>query len=99
MEITSPQVEGKGHSLDHEDRERTLDLSSLSELTGFPVDYIKKELIVEDDSLTIDNLRHLMMNLKKVWKKCPHIILVVIDEKDSSYGFTSRKCQFTYSSH
>ncbi len=37
-------------------------ISSLSELTGFPVDFIKKELLLEDDTLTMEELRASMIN-------------------------------------
>ena len=35
----------------------TIDLSSLSELTGFPVDFIKKELVVNQEKISVDELR------------------------------------------
>ena len=44
-----------------EDRER-ISLQYLAELTGFPVDYIKEELVLEDDELPIQDLRKSMMN-------------------------------------
>lgn len=33
-------------------------LSSLSELTGFPVDFIKKELLLEEEPISMNELRH-----------------------------------------
>jgi len=36
-------------------------LSSLSELTGFPVDFIKKELLLEKEPLSLNELRTSMM--------------------------------------
>lgn len=35
-------------------------LSSLSEMTGFPVDFIKSELFVEGEELSMDELRKSM---------------------------------------
>lgn len=32
-------------------------LSSLSELTGFPVDFIKKELLLEEEPVSMSDLR------------------------------------------
>lgn len=32
-------------------------LESLSELTGFPVDFIKKELLLDNDEIKMDHLR------------------------------------------
>ena len=42
-----------------------LDLESLSTMTGFPVDYIKKELLIDQDSLTVGNLRESMVEYLK----------------------------------
>ena len=36
-------------------------MSSLSNLTGFPVDYIKKELVLEEEEVTLEQLREHMM--------------------------------------
>ena len=38
----------------------TVPLSSLSEMTGFPVDFIKSELLVNDDRISMDELRQSM---------------------------------------
>ncbi|MEC7275400.1 MAG: hypothetical protein VXV96_03695 [Bdellovibrionota bacterium] len=35
-------------------------LSSLSEMTGFPIDFIKSELLVDNDELSMDDLRKTM---------------------------------------
>ncbi len=32
-------------------------LDSLSKLTGFPVNYIKKELLIEDNEISVESLR------------------------------------------
>lgn len=32
-------------------------LGSLAEMTGFPVDYIKRELLLEDETLSVEELR------------------------------------------
>jgi hypothetical protein len=37
-------------------------LESLSELTGFPVDFIKKELLLDQESLSMEDLRKSMVN-------------------------------------
>jgi hypothetical protein len=38
-------------------------LQALSELTGFPVDYIKRELVLSDDQeLSVTDLRNKVMN-------------------------------------
>ena len=36
-------------------------LKSLANLTGFPTDFIKEELLVEDEVLTLDELRQRMV--------------------------------------
>ena len=38
-----------------------ISLSTLSELTGFPLKFIKKELLLEDEALSMDDLRKSMM--------------------------------------
>ena len=39
-------------------REEAVTLGALSDLTGFPVDYIKRELLLSDDQdLSLDELR------------------------------------------
>ncbi len=40
--------------------ETVVALSSLSEMTGFPVDFIKSELIVEGEELSMESLRKSM---------------------------------------
>ena len=37
--------------------ENEVDVQSLSDLTGFPVDFIKKELLIDSEGLTMDELR------------------------------------------
>lgn len=39
------------------DEDTKLSLSSLSELTGFPEDFIKKELLLEGETLSMKELR------------------------------------------
>lgn len=41
--------------------EEEVSLSSLSKLTGFPVDFIKKELALENDTLSMKELRKSML--------------------------------------
>jgi hypothetical protein len=38
-----------------------VEISSLSKLTGFPVDYIKKELVLDKEEFTMTQLREHMM--------------------------------------
>lgn len=51
-------MEGIGVEMNNGDR---ITLSSLSALTGFPVDFIKKELVVDADDVSIDELRKSVM--------------------------------------
>lgn len=37
-------------------------LSTLSELTGFPLDFIKKELLIKGDSLSMSELRESVLD-------------------------------------
>ncbi len=41
--------------------EQKIPLDSLSKLTGFPVDFIKKELLLDDDQLSLAELRKSML--------------------------------------
>lgn len=49
----------------HNDVEKNVELSSLSDLTGFPVEFIKKELLISesDDSkeISLNELRNKML--------------------------------------
>ncbi|MEK6626202.1 MAG: hypothetical protein AABY86_14625 [Bdellovibrionota bacterium] len=49
-------VSGHGHNQDKASI-GSVDLNSLSQLTGFPVDFIRKELVVEDEEISVDDLR------------------------------------------
>jgi len=40
--------------------EEKVDLSSLSDLTGFPLDFIKTELLLKEDQLSMGELRRSM---------------------------------------
>lgn len=42
------------------DEETLVALSSLSEMTGFPVDFIKSELLVDQEELSMSHLRRSM---------------------------------------
>ena len=44
-----------------DDRQEKIQMSSLSSLTGFPVDYIKKELVLDEEEVTLEQLREHMM--------------------------------------
>lgn len=37
-----------------------IQVESLSEMTGFPVDFIKKELLLKEDELSMEELRNSM---------------------------------------
>ena len=41
--------------------EEQVSLSTLAEITGFPVDYIKSELLLNKDALSLDELRSLIV--------------------------------------
>ncbi|MBH47524.1 MAG: hypothetical protein CME71_05090 [Halobacteriovorax sp.] len=41
--------------------EQKIPLDSLSSMTGFPVDFIKKELLLEEDQLSLAELRRSML--------------------------------------
>ena len=41
--------------------EQRVSISSLSSLTGFPVEFIKKELLVDDELLSMKQLRNSML--------------------------------------
>jgi hypothetical protein len=43
-----------------EDGTQKVPLESLSELTGFPVEFIKKELLLEGETLSMNDLRKSM---------------------------------------
>lgn len=40
----------------------TVKLTSLSELTGFPLDFVKRELVLQDDEVSLDQLRGSVLN-------------------------------------
>jgi hypothetical protein len=46
--------------LNGEDGTQKVPLESLSELTGFPVEFIKKELLLESETLSMSDLRKSM---------------------------------------
>lgn len=52
----------KASRLDSNANEESVELSSLSNLTGFPVDYIKSELIFDNDKITLSDLRKTMVS-------------------------------------
>lgn len=45
-----------------DDDTKKVPLKSLSEMTGFPVEFIKTELFLKDDELTISDLRESMLS-------------------------------------
>lgn len=42
--------------------ESFVSLSSLSDLTGFPEEFVKRELLIEDEKVTIEELRQMTIN-------------------------------------
>ena len=46
---------------DQEEFEKKISLASLSELTGFPIEFIKKELLIEEEPISMRELRESMM--------------------------------------
>ena len=50
-----------GWQNDQEELEKKVSLASLSELTGFPVEFIKKELLIEKEPISMRELRESMM--------------------------------------
>jgi len=43
-------------------RKKSVDVNELAEMTGFPVDFIKSELLLESNSLSVDDLRKTMVS-------------------------------------
>ena len=48
--------------LDRVDEDESIPLESLSHLTGFPVDFIKKELLITTPECSLKELRKLMVS-------------------------------------
>lgn len=42
--------------------EKVVSLSSLSDLIGFPEDFVKRELLIKDESVTIEELRQMTIS-------------------------------------
>ena len=64
MDIPSKDIKSSLNgncALKIDDRQEKIQMSSLSSLTGFPVDYIKKELVLEEEEVTLEQLREHMM--------------------------------------
>ena len=51
----------KANRLESNSGEEIVELTSLANLTGFPVDYIKSELLLEDDKVSLSDLRATMV--------------------------------------
>ena len=67
MQATEAVAQGPETVLGEKDKTKTnleaetvVALSSLSEMTGFPVDFIKSELFVEGEELSLEDLRKSM---------------------------------------
>jgi len=64
MDIPSKGIRNTSNgncALKIDDCQEKIEMSSLSNLTGFPVDYIKKELVLEEEEVTLEQLREHMM--------------------------------------
>ncbi len=57
-----PQQDANQVELGNLTEEQKIPLDSLSSLTGFPVDFIKKELLLEEDQLSLAELRRSMLS-------------------------------------
>lgn len=53
-------TKSQGRTQMENDGTEKVPLESLSELTGFPVEFIKKELLLEDETLSMNDLRKSM---------------------------------------
>lgn len=49
-------------SIDKDVTASKIPLESLSSLVGFPIEYLKKELLVEEDEISMDELRLRMLS-------------------------------------
>ena len=64
MDIPSKGIKNTSNgncALKIDDSQEKIEMSSLSNLTGFPVDYIKKELVLDEEEVTLEQLREHMM--------------------------------------
>lgn len=52
-------MEAKESAASHDEQ---VSLSSLAQMTGFPVDYIKSELLLEKDEVSLGELRKTMVS-------------------------------------
>jgi len=53
---------GNDLDLEMEKTSGKVQLTSLSELTGFPIDFLKKELVMTDDEISVQELRNRVAN-------------------------------------
>lgn len=65
MTVATGSVKDQGetteaNTLNQLQEQQIVPLESLSEMTGFPVDFIKKELLLNEDELSMENLRKSM---------------------------------------
>ncbi len=44
------------------EKQDNVSMDSLSEMTGFPVEFIKKELLLSQNEISIDELRHSVLD-------------------------------------
>ncbi|MGB0452680.1 MAG: hypothetical protein ACPGJV_03125 [Bacteriovoracaceae bacterium] len=64
------ETRSDAHNIENHSEESNVSLDTISDITGFPVDYIKKELLLESDYVTLGNLRKVMLNyLDKTMKE------------------------------
>jgi hypothetical protein len=58
--IMSATVLGKKEDMSKISTETKVDLAELSEYTGFPIEFIKRELLIKSDMVSLDELRSSM---------------------------------------
>ncbi len=61
LKLVQEDTIGETKQAVNEDTQK-VSLDSLSEMTGFPLDFIKSELIVEGDEISMSDLRKTMVN-------------------------------------
>lgn len=65
MTVAAGSPKGQGETADTQgknlnEEQKVVPLESLSEMTGFPIDFIKKELLLKEDELSMEDLRKSM---------------------------------------
>lgn len=65
MTANSTTTDGWKNKTGEMNEEEKVPLASLSELTGFPVEFIKKELLLDGEELSLEDLRKSMVTYLK----------------------------------